>query len=80
MDNIELKFTDEALTAIANKAIDRKTGARGLRTIIDDVLLTYEFTLPDDETVESLTITKEAVEDNAKAIVRYKEEDTVIAE
>jgi ATP-dependent Clp protease ATP-binding subunit ClpX len=80
MDNIKLKFTDEALTAIANKAIKRKIGARGLRTIIDDVLLNYEFRLPDNESVESLTITKEAVEDNAKAIIRYKEEDTAIAE
>ena len=71
MDGVTLKFTDDALVAIANKAIERKTGARSLRSIIDDVLLSYMYKLPDDETCDSITITKEVVENNAYAILTY---------
>lgn len=83
LDNIKLTFTEDALVAIAEKAQARKTGARGLRTIVDDVLLGYMFNLPDDETVDSITITAEVVKNTADAVVTHnaiQEEIDTIAE
>lgn len=74
MDNIDIKFTDDALKAIANKAITRKTGARSLRSIIDDTLLKYMYSLPDNELAESITITADVINGVSEAIVTYKED------
>ena len=62
MENTELKFTDDALKAIANKAITRKTGARGLRSIMEGLLLDTMFDLPDLEDVKEVVIDKDTVE------------------
>ncbi|WP_209122007.1 ATP-dependent protease ATP-binding subunit ClpX [Alkalihalobacillus sp. BA299] len=64
MDEVELEFTEEALSAIAKKAIERKTGARGLRSIIEGIMLDVMFDLPSREDIAKCVITKEAVEDN----------------
>jgi ATP-dependent Clp protease ATP-binding subunit ClpX len=61
MDNIDLEFNDEALEAIAAEAIKRKTGARGLRAIIESTMLDVMFDLPSREEVEKCIVTKEAV-------------------
>ena len=61
MDNIELVFEDGALDEIANLTIERKTGARGLRSIIEGVLQEYMFTCPSDEKIRRLIITADAV-------------------
>ena len=61
MDNIELVFDDGALDEIANLTIERKTGARGLRSIIEGVLQEYMFTCPSDENIKKLTITADTV-------------------
>lgn len=63
LDDVELEFTDEALKEIANLAIERKTGARGLRSIIEGIMLDVMFDLPSKDNVEKCTITKEAVAD-----------------
>ena len=62
MDGVELKFTDDALEAIAEKAIARNTGARGLRSIMESVVMDLMYTIPSDDLVESCTITKETVD------------------
>ncbi|MDF2567191.1 MAG: clpX [Oscillospiraceae bacterium] len=62
MDNVELEFTQDALEAVAIKAIERKTGARGLRGIIEDVLGSLMFEVPTDYTIEKVIIDKDAVE------------------
>ena len=61
-DNIELVFTDDALKAVAHKAIERETGARGLRSIIEEVLLEVQFELPSRRDVKKCVVTKETVE------------------
>ncbi|WP_010651068.1 ATP-dependent protease ATP-binding subunit ClpX [Oceanobacillus massiliensis] len=61
MDNVELEFEDEALSEIAKKAIERKTGARGLRSIIEGIILEVMFDLPSREDIEKCVITKETV-------------------
>jgi ATP-dependent Clp protease ATP-binding subunit ClpX len=61
MDNVELEFTEEALEEIAKEAIKRKTGARGLRAIIESVMLDVMFDLPSREDVVKCVITKESI-------------------
>ncbi len=61
MDGAELEFKKEALAAIADKAIERKTGARGLRSIIEEVMLPLMYELPSMENVEKVIITKDCV-------------------
>ena len=65
LDNVILEFQDDALRSIAKKAIDRGTGARGLRAIVEDFLTDAMFTIPDSETIERCVITKATVEDGA---------------
>lgn len=62
MENVELHFSDEALIAIAKLALARKTGARGLRSIIEKLLLDVMFQLPDKDVQQKLVITKEMVD------------------
>ena len=71
MDNIELEFTEDALDKIADLTIERKTGARGLRSIIEGVLQKFMFEAPSDDTVTGITITAETVE-NGEAQIKRK--------
>jgi ATP-dependent Clp protease ATP-binding subunit ClpX len=57
-----LEFEPDALEAIANKAIERNTGARGLRSIIEEIMMDVMFDIPSDEAIEKVIITKEAAE------------------
>lgn len=66
LDGIDLEFTNEALKAVAKKAIERKTGARGLRTIMEEVLGEVMFEAPSDETISKITIDAASVTDGAK--------------
>ncbi|HFK7094191.1 TPA: ATP-dependent Clp protease ATP-binding subunit ClpX [Streptococcus pyogenes] len=68
-DGVELAFDKEALEAIANKAIERKTGARGLRSIIEETMLDIMFEIPSQEDVTKVRITKAAVEGKAKPVL-----------
>lgn len=61
IDNVELDFTDKALEAIAEKAIERKTGARGLRSIIEDVMTDIMFEIPSDERINKVVITEPTI-------------------
>lgn len=72
MDNIILEFEDEALEVIAQMAIERKTGARGLRSIIEDVLKEVMFTAPSDSTISKIVITVDAVRGGSPKITRKK--------
>ena len=62
MDDVELTFEDDAVLAIADKAFERKTGARGLRSIMESVMMDTMYEIPSDETIQACVITKEAVE------------------
>jgi len=61
LENVALTFTDDALVAIAKKAIERKTGARGLRSIVENILLDTMFDLPDLDDVDEIVIDKDVV-------------------
>ena len=62
LDGIELVVEDEALVSIAKKAIERRTGARGLRSIMEDILMDPMFTSPSDNSIKKITITKDVVD------------------
>ena len=65
-DGIELVFADDALKAVADKALERETGARGLRSIIEEILLEVQFELPSRRDVKKCVVTKETVERGVK--------------
>src|SRR5499425_2692252 len=71
MEDVRLDFTDDALKSIAHKAIARKTGARGMRSIMEAILLAPMFELPSLEAVESMAINREVVEGRAKPLYMY---------
>ncbi len=71
MEDVKLTFTDEALVAIAEKAIDRKTGARGLRSILEGLLMNTMFDVPGDKNLEEVIISKEVVNDGEKPAMVY---------
>ncbi|MFG1298815.1 ATP-dependent Clp protease ATP-binding subunit ClpX [Xanthobacter autotrophicus DSM 431] len=71
MENVDLTIHEEALGAIARKAIERKTGARGLRSIMEGILLDTMFDLPGLEGVEEVVISREVVEQNARPLYIY---------
>ncbi len=66
MDNVQLEFTEDSLEAIAQQAIDRKTGARGLRSIIENLLLDTMFEVPGQDSFEKIVVEKSTVENNSK--------------
>jgi ATP-dependent Clp protease ATP-binding subunit ClpX len=76
MESIELTFAEEALGAIARKAIERKTGARGLRAIMESILLDTMFELPSLEGVEEVVITKQVAEGIAPPLHIYPDRST----
>jgi len=70
-EDVKLEFREDALVEIAKKAINKKTGARGLRSILESILLKTMFTLPDMENVESVTVDKTVVKGKTEPIVTY---------
>jgi endopeptidase Clp ATP-binding regulatory subunit (clpX) len=73
MENVELTFTDDALSAVAAKAIKRKTGARGLRSILEGILLETMFELPTFEGVEEVVVNAEVIDGKAQPLLIYSE-------
>ncbi len=73
MEDTNLTFRDNALTAIAEKAVNRKTGARGLRSIMEDILLDTMFELPGLEGVEEVVINREVAQDGARPLYIYSD-------
>ena len=78
MDGVDLQFDHEALVEIARKSIARKTGARGLRAILESVMMDYMYKIPSEDTVTELTITKQMVDDNI--LLEEKKETEAIVE
>ena len=73
MENTELTFNDEALNVVAKKAIERRTGARGLRSIMEGILLDTMFDLPGLDGVEQVVIGPEVVDGKARPLYIYSE-------
>ena len=79
-EDVELEFKDDAISEIANKAISKKTGARGLRSILENILLKTMFELPDMENVVKVTVDKSSVQGKSEPIVTYgKKSSTSVA-
>ncbi len=74
LDGVQLVFEDGAIEAIAQKALDRKTGARGLRSIIESVMLDVMYEMPSVDNAEICTITEQCVTEHAAPVVTYKTE------
>jgi ATP-dependent Clp protease ATP-binding subunit ClpX len=73
MENVGLTFTDDALSSVARTAIARKTGARGLRSILEGILLDTMYELPTWEGVEEVVVNAEVVEGRSQPLVIYAE-------
>jgi len=79
-ENVELEFKDEAISEIAKKAIFKKTGARGLRSILENILLKTMFELPDMEDIIKVTVDKSSVKGVSEPIITYgKKQSTSVA-
>ena len=74
LEGVELEFKKEALQEIAKKTIKRKTGARGLRSIVEDLLLETMFEIPSDKDIKKVVITKDTVINKTKPEIIVKEE------
>ncbi len=74
MEDVKLTFTEDALKAVAKKAIERKTGARGLRSILENVLLDTMFDLPGAEGVREVVVNDDVVEGGAKPLLIYADQ------
>jgi ATP-dependent Clp protease ATP-binding subunit ClpX len=71
MENVKLTFTDDALEAIADRALIRETGARGLRSILENILVNTMFDLPNHNNVEEVVINKEVINENKDPLLVY---------
>ena len=74
MDDVRLSFDEDAVSAIAEKAFERKTGARGLRSIMEGVMMDTMYRIPSDDTIEQCVITKDAVDGKSEPVVLHKGE------
>ena len=72
LDGVRLTFEEDAVKAIADKAYERKTGARGLRSIMEGVLMDTMYQIPSDESIEECLITRETVEEESKPLTISK--------
>ena len=75
LDNVELEFEDEALRAIAKKAIDRNTGARGLRSIVESVMMESMYEVPSRDDIKKVIVTKKAVEGDGEPVMVLKNQE-----
>ncbi|MBR3104757.1 MAG: ATP-dependent Clp protease ATP-binding subunit ClpX [Lachnospiraceae bacterium] len=73
MDEVELVFEDDALEEIAAQALERKIGARGLRSILESTMMDVMYRIPSDDTIGSVTITKAAVKGEAEPLITHRE-------
>jgi ATP-dependent Clp protease ATP-binding subunit ClpX len=75
MEEVDLSFTEDALTAIAKKAIERKTGARGLRSIIEGLLLDTMFDLPSMKGITEVVVDRDVVEGRKEPVRVFADKD-----
>ena len=78
IDGVDLEIENEAVKSVAKKAMKLKTGARGLRTIMEDIMLDIMFQTPDDRTISKIKVTKDTVE-NGTPIIEHKKIETKVS-
>ena len=79
MDGVELDFEDDALESVADQAYERKTGARGLRSIMEKSMMNVMYDIPSDDSISKCLVTKEAVENggNPEVVKLIKKKNAV---
>ena len=75
LDGVELEFEDDALRAIAKKAIERNTGARGLRSIVENIMMDIMYEVPSREDIKKIILTEKTVNEEAEPVVGLKDEE-----
>ncbi len=73
-ENVKLRFTEDALRAIAREALRRKSGARGLRSIMEDIMLDIMYEIPSQPNIKECIINKEVVQKKEKPLILYEKE------
>ncbi len=73
LDGVQLKFTPEAVALIARQALERKTGARGLRAIIEKAMMDIMYTIPSDDTIGTCTVTEDTIRGTAAPLLTYRD-------
>jgi ATP-dependent Clp protease ATP-binding subunit ClpX len=79
MDNVKLAFTDEALLAVASSTLELKSGARGLRSVLEATLLDLMFEIPSDPSVREVVIDADTVEQGAEPLLIYADQEAAEA-
>ncbi len=79
MEGVDLEFREESLRAVSRKAMQRKTGARGLRTILENVLLDIMYDLPSMRNVQKVVIDEDVIQGESKPYLVYGQEETRLA-
>ena len=72
MDGVNIVFNDDAIRAVARKAVQRKTGARGLRAILEDCMLNIMYEIPSSDDIEEIILKREVIENNLEPLIVYK--------
>ncbi|MDR2182979.1 MAG: ATP-dependent Clp protease ATP-binding subunit ClpX, partial [Clostridiales bacterium] len=80
LDNVALEFDEEAISTSAKLAIERKIGARGLRSIIESFMIDIMYEIPSADNIEKVVVTKDTVEKKAPAIIHYKNDSDAVIE
>ena len=75
MENVDLEIRDDALLEIAKKAIERKSGARGLRSIMENILLDLMYDIPSDQNIEKVVLDSSSVSGESEPLVVYSQSD-----
>ncbi|WP_373598904.1 ATP-dependent Clp protease ATP-binding subunit ClpX [Paraclostridium bifermentans] len=75
LDGVELEFEDAALRAIAKKAIERNTGARGLRSIVENIMMDIMYEIPSRDDIKKIILTEQSVKDEAEPVVVLKDKE-----
>ena len=75
MEDVELDFREDALTAVARKAMERKTGARGLRSILEDVLLEVMYKIPSEAEVAKVIVDENVISGSSEPMLIYENQD-----
>jgi len=73
MENVDLEIRDDALLEIAKKAIERKSGARGLRSIMENILLDLMYDIPSDQNIEKVVLDSSSVSGESEPLVVYSQ-------
>ena len=75
MENVDLEIREDALLEIAKKAIDRKSGARGLRSIMENILLDLMYDIPSDQNIEKVVLDSSSVSGESEPLVVYSQSE-----